>query len=342
MTFRLTYGTQQRFKHRHGDINIVGRVEQIDYPVKASTYTLNGGEPVYFYVEEVPDPGIDWTYEYKDSPAINRLKDKGDFNVEIPITAPELREGDNTVLLRVLDASEDEQTVEVDFSWDPEPVALPIDLTDLSAYTHIQEVGQIVDGAFDLDRDMNLIRSRAPVYVDSLFLIGSPHGAQEATYHVRFLDLTKVKWLGPSDFFVEHVGPTPSIGIKPGWSTCGMAALNPRWEARSFLAYGDHSGTHKEWVVRTAPPNRFIAEADLLYSVRHQVFWKDGVNHVRYRIWPEADDEPEGWLCWENDASVPPEKPRFTAGSFGLFQHSGMPIEWSNIRVRGLDATAVE
>lgn len=333
MRIWLTYGKRQQFRYRHRDINIIGKVEGAVYPLEISHYRLNNGEDVYFYVETVSDKCLDWTYQYKNSPAVNRLKDVGDFNIEIPIDSPYLRVGENHLLIIIQDANHVREEVEVTFTWDDRPVPLPIDLSDLTKYSHIQEVGQVVNGAFDLDRDMNLIRSRAPVYPDSLLVIGSPHGSQEATYNVRFTDMTKVKWLGPSDFFVGHEGPTPPIGIKPGWSTCGMACISPRWEARAFLAFGDHSGTDQEWVVQTAPPKRFIAEPGRLYCVRHQVLFKDGLNIVRYRIWPEGEDEPQTWLCEENDSSVPPTKPRFTKGSFALFQHSGMPIEWSNIRV---------
>ena len=54
---------------------------------------------------------------------------------------------------------------------------------------------------------------------------------------------------------------------------------------------------------------------------------------MRYRIWPATAPEPTGWLCEEQDAKVPAHLPRHTAASFGLFQHMGMPIEWSDILV---------
>jgi hypothetical protein len=336
MRIHLTYGTCQRFRYRTYDLNVHGRVADASYPLRRSTWSLNGGPAVAFYVEAVPDPGIDWTYEYKDSPAVNRLKDLGDFNVEVPVASPDLRVGDNELLIRVEDGAGSEAQARVAFDWDPTPLPVELDLRDLSGFGHIQQVGQAVDGAFDLDLDQNLIRSRGPVYVDALLVLGSPHGSQEATYQVRFTDLTKVKWLGPSDFFAGHAGPNPPIGIKPGWSTAGMMALNPRNEARGFLAYGDHVGTDQEWVVQTAPPKRFIVQARVDYRVRHQVEFRDGVDYDRFKIWPVGESEPDEWLVEEDDSSVPDGYPKYRECSFSLFQHSGFPIEWSDIRVRPL------
>ncbi len=51
------------------------------------------------------------------------------------------------------------------------------------------------------------------------------------------------------------------------------------------------------------------------------------------RFWPAATPEPGAWLCQEQDARVPADRPRHRRASFGLFQHLGMPIEWSDIRV---------
>ena len=102
MPILLTYGTRQRFRYRTYDLNVHGRVSRMKLPVRSATWSLNGGSAVDFYVESVPDPGIDWTYEYKDSPAVNRLKDLGDFNVEVPVDSPGLREGTNQLLISIV------------------------------------------------------------------------------------------------------------------------------------------------------------------------------------------------------------------------------------------------
>jgi hypothetical protein len=191
----------------------------------------------------------------------------------------------------------------------------------------------VINGAFDLDRRQNVIRSRAPVAPDALLLLGSPHGSQEATYAVRFLDFMGAKWLGLADFFAGLEEGAPPRGIKVGWSSAGMAALSAKGEARSFIAWGDHSARLEEWPIATHPPARARIERNVVYRVRHQVAFVHGITRVRFRLWPAAASEPTSWLCEEQDAKVPPDLPRHRTASFGLFQHMGMPIEWSDILV---------
>lgn len=336
MRIELTYGKRQRFRPHHSDLNLSGRIVGAELPVRDASYRLNDAKPVGFYVEHVADPGIDWTTQYKASPAVNRLKDAGDFNIEIPVGSSALYPGANIVMLEVVDARGMRAAESIELTWDPNPVPLPLDLRDLRRFKHIQEIGQVVDGAFDLDPVGNCIRSRAPVYPDSLLLLGGPYGSQEATYQVVFRSFAGVKWLGPSDFFAGHEDGSPPIGVKPGWSTIGMAALTPRGEARAFLAWGDHSGQPGEWVVQTDPPVAFPLAENIPYRVRHQVLVDDGRLAVRYRIWPSGTPEPDEWLCVETNTDVPTELPRPTKGSFGLFQHSGGAIEWSDVLVAPL------
>jgi hypothetical protein len=302
-------------------------------PLRRSYYRLNGASPEPFYVEAIPDEGIDWINGYKYSPAELRCKELGEFCIEIPIDAAGLKEGDNSLIIEIENGTKIEERIQLSFRWDPKPLPLPLDLADLDRFETIQDVGQVVNGAFDLDTAQNVIRSRAPVAPDAFMVLGSPHTSQEAVYRVRFLDLTGAKWLGLSDFFVRQEEGEPPRGIKVGWSSAGMAVLSPGQEARSLIAWGDHSGQPEEWVIATNPPNPIIIKKGVLYSVRHQVAFVNGINRVRFRIWPAHETEPDGWLCEEEDSKVPPGLPRHTHASFGLFQHMGMPIEWSDIRV---------
>jgi hypothetical protein len=162
MTIRLTYGTRQRFRHRYRDITIRGRVDGLNPPLRHALYRLNGGAETPVYVEAIPDLGIDWVAGYKASPAELRCRDLGEFCVEIPVDADDLRQGDNQLDLRIEDAAGRASTASLAFAWNPCPLPLPLDLRDLTRFDDIQEIGQVIKGAFDLDRRQNVIRSRAP------------------------------------------------------------------------------------------------------------------------------------------------------------------------------------
>ncbi len=327
MPVTFTCGPRQRLRRRTRDLTFAGHAS----PARHAQWRLNDGEPVALYVEAISDEGVDWVNGYKESPAELRCKERGDFVVEFPATHGDLHAGENRLALDI-----DGEQAELAFTWDPAPLPAALDLSDLGGVDDIQEIGQVVAGRFEIDRARNCIRSVAPQVPDSLLLLGSEHGSQEATYQVRFTDFAGVKWLGPSDFFVGFEDKVPAIAIKTGWSSAGMMALNPKGEARCFIAWGDHSETDAEWVVVTDPPNPVEISPGIDYAVRHQLIFADGVDRCRFRIWPVGEAEPEAWLCQENDAALAGDRIRHRAASFGLFQHSGSAIEWSDIRVSPL------
>lgn len=357
----LTYGERQQFRSRYRDLNLLGRVEGA-MPLRHAVYRLNGGPATAFYVEQIPGPpDLDWRFQYKSSPARLRLPHRGDFNVEIPVGSPRLEAGTNEVLIDIEDGDGRHHAARMVLTWDPRPVSLPLDLRDLSGFGHAQEVGQIVNGAFDLDPHRNVLTARAPVAPDALLVLGGPAGSQEATYDVVFADPHRAKYLGLSDFFVGHEEEDPPLGIKPGWSTAGLATLTYGWrpgsppevrplgpddlaplarvgEARAWIACADNSRRRERWLVRTDPPATVPIEAGVTFRVRHQVRFENGVNHTRFRLWPADQPEPGDWLCAADDRRLAADAPRFSRASFGLFQHTGMSTEWSNILVVPLPA----
>ncbi|MDE0373569.1 MAG: hypothetical protein OXI73_13645 [Rhodospirillales bacterium] len=337
MPIRLTYGSRQQFRCRHHDITVLGRVLSAAFPVKAAEFALNASAPRNLYVEQEADRNIDWLHGYKPSPAELRCRDQGEFCIEVPATDSDLATGENRLAITVKDGAGTLHTSEMTFAWSPDPVPLPLDLRDLAPFRSVQEIGQVINGAFDLDPEANLVRSRGPVAPDALLLLGSQHGNQEATYRVRFTETAGAKWLGLSDFFAGLTEGEPQRGIKVGWCSAGMAALSPTDGGRSFLAWGDHSGDRREWAIATDPAAPVAVERDSAYRVRHQSCRHGGIGRVRYRIWPEGNPEPADWLCVEEDRHVPPELPRNQQGAFGLFQHMGHPIEWSDILVQAHD-----
>lgn len=328
-----TYGFRQKLRYRLADLTFPGVVNGLRTPPEHAATQLNGGEVRPLYVEAVHDDGVDWLNGYKKTPGELRCRHFGEFCVEISCDDPALRSGPNRLEIAVT-AEGSEARRQIVFDWDPMPLSPTVDLSDLSHFNSIQEVGQVVNGAFDLDGPANLIRSRAPVAPDALLVIGSPGQSQEASYQVRFTEPHHSKWLGLSDFHAGMVEGVPPRGIKVGWSSAGMAVAMPTGGARSFIAWGDHSGSDDEWAIATNPPVEIPIERGRLYRVRHQILLTDDVNRVRFRIWPDGQAEPDHWLCDEHDGQLPRHLPRHTGASFSLFQHMGMPIEWSDIRLR--------
>lgn len=322
----LHYGTEQVFQFRHSDINILGRIDTV-FQVQKSVYSLNKGEEVSFYIK-----GTDST---SDRISQNRLTSNGDFNIEIPIDSPDLKEGLNNLRIIIVGSDNQNHTQTMSFTWDSAPVTMPLDLTDLSDVINIQDIGQAVNGTFEIDHTRNIIKTREPVGKDVLLLLGSPNGSQEATYAVRFYEGSRA-FLGLSDFFAGHEAAEPPIGIKPGWSSAGLATLRPNKEesAQIWLAWGDLLGSPEMWVVKTDPPIAFDFTYGRVYRVRHQVLFENGINSARFRIWPDGEQEPEEWICQESDADIPDSKIKFNRASFGLFQFFGKPTEWFDIRVR--------
>ena len=337
MRIIFTHGTEQTYRRRTGDITIRGLLEDAAHPVSASDFALNGGAARGLYVEATSDDGVDWMTGYKPSPAELRCRDQGEFCIEIAADDPALATGRNTLDLHIADANGKAARASMCFDWNPRAPSLPVDLRDLSGFRHVQELGQAVNGAFDIDRDLNVIRSRAPVAPDALLLVGAPGGSQEATYAVKFLDFRGAKWLGCGDFYAGMVEGAPPRGIKVGWSSAGMAALSPTDGARSFIAWGDHSGDEREWAIATNPAQPIKVRNNTLYRVRHRISMHNGEHRVRWRLWPAGESEPSDWLCDEDTGRLPAHLPRHESATFGLFQHFGLPIEWSDILIREVE-----
>lgn len=347
----VTYGPKQSFRHHHPDVNLIGSFAG-DVPVQSATWQLNSAQPEDFRVEPFDSTSIDFSYQYKpDSPSRLRLPNQGDFNVEIPVSHEALVPGSNTVILTVHDAAGRPFEAQITLEWDPQPVPPNLDYEDLSEFRSPHEIGQVVNGRWDVDATLNVIRTRGPVAPDSLFLIGAPQGSQEAEYQFRFFDGSRSKYIGLSDFFVGHEIERPDVPIKPGWSTAGLATSRPRgegeWETRLWIADGDRPGWRpltagddmarsKIRVVRTEPAVYYRFEPRRWYHVRHRLEVTHDRVRARLRVWPVGELEPELWLCDESDVAL--EKHR--RASFGLFQHSGLPSEWRAIHLRSLDGHA--
>jgi hypothetical protein len=335
----LAYGTRQAFRYRCEDINILG-FTALMLPVRRAEWRLNGGPPINVYVERqvtAAEPAqFPWGAR---TPAVNRLRDlPGHFNIEIPTRSPHLCSGLNQIVIRIEGDDGEPAELEAEFSLEPTPVGLPLDLSDFRVATSVQEIGQVVDGLWDIDQDRNVITTRGPVAHDALLLLGGPHRSQEATYNVVFSAPLQGDFLGLSDFFVRHDEQQENLGIKPGYSTAGLATLKPDGTAQCWAAMGDNTWD-KDWSwVRISTPVFVAVTAGMVYAVRHQVIFDGGISLGRFRIWPAERPEPKRWLCSVHTPPLSTGLPRPTSATFGLFQHQGNPTQWSNVLVRAIEA----
>ncbi|NET35115.1 MAG: hypothetical protein F6K19_24315 [Cyanothece sp. SIO1E1] len=338
---QLTYGHQQQFRWRHHDINLLGKTD-LKLPIQRSVYRLNGSAPVHFYVESVPEPGgkiYPWGTK---TPSVLRLRDlPGHFNIEIPIHDPNLQVGWNQIEIEIANHAREVETLVARFHWHPQPIPLPLDLRNLSHYTSIQEIAQVVDGTFELDSQRNIIRSCTPVGSDILLLLGSPSSSQEATYEVTFAALNQDSgFLGLSDFFAGHVEQSRELGIKPGYATSGLATIDTEGYPQLWIAWGDCLYDKADtWVIHTEKKRKLPIRPGVTYCVRHQIIIQAGLNRGRFRIWKKGNPEPDVWVCQTDNHDLAVHLPRPGQASFGLFQYWGLPTEWSNIYVRALEDT---
>jgi hypothetical protein len=332
----LSNGNRQKFRYHCEDIQIPG-FTTLALPVRRSEWQLNGGSCVHFYVEPQATGPAQYPFGAR-TPAVNRLRDlPGHFNIEIPANSPQLRPGNNQIAIAIEGDDARRAKLDAEFSWDPNAVGLPLDLTNLNKMASIQDIGQVVDGFWYLDRDRNAVSTRAPMAHDALLLLGAPHASQEATYNVVFSAPLYGYFIGLSDFFVRHDEQLPNLGIKPGYSSAGLATLTAAGFAQSWAAIGDIT-SDKEWSwVRKSSPAFVPPATDTVYAVRHQVIFDGGVSLTRFRIWAAERPEPENWLCRIDTTSLSPELPRAVAASFGLFQNYANPTQWSNIQLRAIE-----
>lgn len=313
----LHYGNQQLFRNRNRDINISGRFNNMATATYAY-YTLNKKDSNIFYIKS--------TNKQLDQISKNRLRHKC-FNIEIPTNSPALKIGQNIVDIYIGDRKNDYHCI-MSFDWSNELVPLPLDIIDLSKYSSIQNIGQAINGKWEIDKQKNVIRSIHPPQ-DALFLLGSAHYSQEATYCIRFHH--EYNFAGCSDFFVQHEDYEKPFGIKPGWSSAGLVTLgNYGKHFTGWLSYGDLLKQSKYWVVKTRPV-RVNCASETIYKVRHRIILNNGINQLQAKIWKENAQEPN----WMIDISH--KHTDFNKASFGLFQFAGRPTEWFDIHVKSLN-----
>lgn len=311
-------------------VNILGRLTD-PTSILTLTYALNGE----------PDERLSI------GPDTFRLEEAGDFNVELDYI--DLLDGLNTVTLRATDQNGNEylETVLVDYThgqvW-PLPYSI-----DWSSAASIQEVADVVDGRWSIDRASSMIRAE-PGY-DRLITIGdvawrdfevevpitihqleTREGSQQSAAYVGVV----MRWQG------NYRWGTRRPGI--GWWPLGGLPLYGRTEERVMII-GNRARKLVRYPLDTyngepAIDDELVLQADVPYIFKLQVQSRlDDVSIYRVKVWEQGSPEPEGWLLegygrpFEDDDN-PGE---LQAGSVGLITYY-TDASFGNVSIRPLPA----
>jgi uncharacterized repeat protein (TIGR02543 family) len=299
-------------------VNVVGRATDPD-GVAAMSYRLNGGPPVPM--------GI--------GPDNRRLVKPGDFNVDLLVA--NLAPGPNLVQIDAVDGggelSSTTVSLDVDLSstW-PLPYA-----ADFAGATSPTQVGQVVDGRWELDEG-RLSTVDTEVGYDRLIAFGDGTWSDyEATFTMRVNSLAApgpfsgqpaagflLRWSGhnrmdsgqPQDGFTPNgIDPTPFGGYGL-WRNVGTGG---RLELR------DHFSTLQ------GTQASFDLTFGQTYQVRARVETAAGVGATtyRYKVWPDGTGEPAAWNL-EHTVAAGPDVP--TTGSLVLLAHEA-DVDFGNLTI---------
>jgi len=325
LLIEIWHGDPQRVGHLGGaqaDFNVVGHLENGN-AVDQLFWSLNGGAETAM------------TFQ-----AFRRLVDDGDFNADIPIEL--LRVGANQISIRakLLDGEVIFRTVTV-IRKEGE-CSLPVDV-DWSLVDHPQDVGQIVDGRWEVTAQG--LRTDQLGY-DRLFLIGERDWRD---YEIE------------TSFIIHEVSETTGAlsggnGLGIVWRFAGHVVggyrgfpeAQPKWGYQPFGAIGwlrwpkDRSrppmlqfypGSHDHSV----DYGSFPSELEVVYGLRLRCETlpdaEDGAGVTRYsfKIWKKEMPEPDRW-SWthlQEDAHA------LRMGGFALVAHH-VDATFGNIRVLSL------
>ncbi|QDV09005.1 hypothetical protein Poly30_45610 [Planctomycetes bacterium Poly30] len=281
------HGATQRVGHlgdAQDDFNLMGVVSGTEF-----AYTVNGGPPEPLVVSF-------------DDFGFRRLGAAGHFNVDVPITS--LDPGDNLIEISVK-SDQGELTARTTVHRALEGSAeLPYRI-DWSEVAHPQDVGQIVDGRWQLEADG--LRSEEPLY-DRLFLIGNRTWEDyrittTVTVH-RVPEVTGPRSGGSGLGFIfrftgHTVSPPRFPEARPKWGYQPFGAITwLRWSKAQPAAapvrqfYRGDKDESKD----AGPLSPFEIGAAYGMTAECVTSEKDpNTTTYRLRVWPSDRTEPAGW-----------------------------------------------
>lgn len=283
----IWHGAEQRVGHlgdAQDDFNLMGLAGGNEF-----SYSINGGTPEPLTVSF-------------DEFGFRRLGAAGHFNADIPIAS--LREGDN--LIEVVAKSGLGEAIARATVHRSSTGAAELPFTiDWSEVQHPQDVGQIVDGLWEVGADG--LRSEEPLY-DRLFLIGNRTWTDyrvttSVTVHrvpPKNAPMSGGSGVGFILRFAGHaVAPPRFPEAQPKWGYQPFGAITwLRWSKTAPAAppvrqfYRGDKDESKD----AAPLAGFAAGATFGVTAECETSEADpATTTYRLRVWPIDRDEPEGW-----------------------------------------------
>lgn len=312
-------------------VNILGRLANpANLNTRALTYRVNGGAEKRLHIGGPK----------------KRLQDPGDFNIDLDYAS--LNEGLNTVTLKAvyLDDSEARETVVVNYrhgqTW-PLPYSI-----NWSKATSIQEVADVVDGLWGLNREQSTIRTLATGY-DRLVAIGDVAWTDyevevPITIHERRTSSSLVglvlRWQG----HYHWSGSPPRWGW---WPLGAMAFYGSSSDALELL--GNDNQTLVRYPAELYHGSLAIDESGLVlqenvpYIFKAQVVSRgNDVSIYRLKVWQQGTSEPATWtLAGYGIAYQSAENPgELKQGSLLLVAHH-TDASFGNVVVRPLGQDAL-
>ena len=263
--------------------NVVGRIEPGGSPLYTAAYEVNDGPFTPLVL----------------GPSAYRLRDPGDFNVEVPLSS--LRRGMNSLLLQASDEAGNvtRKTVRIDYGG-MEAWPLPYTI-DWSSVGNLQDVVQVIDGSWAISSEG--IRPTRMAY-DRLVALGDlswNHYEVSTTFTIHGYESTPAIYGWPSY--------GPAVGLLLGWG--GHADWGDMVPRRGYYPHGT-IGVYR-WR-RDGPMRRDLwagygnvliaaeetgasdPELNRPYCIKMRSEARPGErNHYSLKIWPEDREEPVAW-----------------------------------------------
>ena len=324
---KIWHGLHQKVGHMgnaQDDFNVLGKVSPAD-PIASLTYRLNNGPFIRLNFGE-------------DTPGYRRFAELGHFIADIPIS--ELQSGENIVEIIATDGKGRRMSQKVIVDLQSGSCPLPVYI-DWSKITDPQDVGQYVDGHWELESDG--LRTKHMGY-DRIFLIGEKNWQDyeitvtalinkisETTSHV-----SGGNGVGILFRFTGHVngGPRHFPKMQPKWGYQPFGAITwLRWDpgkserlpfTQFYRGDNDRRIDHGQFPVEIGATYWIKARCQALQDQSDGA----GVSCYSFKIWKDGEKEPTQWDWKETQVS----KHANREGGVALLAHH-VDVTFGNITI---------